>query len=817
MAGYSKAAGIFCLFLFLPLVGTGRRSDFSQTPTQKSLLASIEKGRSLYREGKYEEAAGVFDTGARTAEQAGAKGLSAKLLNNAGGCYLKTLQYPRALEAFLRCRRLAESAGELESYSAASSNISALYIQNNDVASAASVIEQALPHLDRFEQLQNRAKLLLQLGTVRMDQARYEEAKDALRRGIDAADTAGDLRTVASGFDRLGLVGLRQHRYDEAEDQLVEAYRLRKLHKLDELGHSCSLLAMLKGAQGDLDGAARLLDQAVALAQTERTLSWPWAIYHMRGRVREAQGRLPEALQDFRTALDLSRRFRLDVLPADSTRVLTDVRLDEIYSSLVEIAARLSLSTGSAALAREAFAVAEENRAASLRALLSDPSDWRNRLPREYWSTLAQTQVAEAAVLHSDTSQNRAKLERVRAALIEMESQAGNNRWRDTGDLVVRTQRILKSGTVLLAFHLGQRASYVWALTNQAFAMYPLPAGPEISAQSSQFARAVEENSPASLELGRALYSTLFGGIGRQFTSSNRWLLALDGGLFDVPVAALVLPGAAPTPQYLIAAHSIEIVPGALTLHPQRFGTSGPFLGLGDAIYNSADARWNQRGTPANLPRLPASAREIRACAQAWDSAVQPMLLTGAAASKAGLKAALDSDPAVIHVAAHVVQPAGNSREAEPRYSGTLLGEGERTREGLRQIARSGLIQLILSPSGQPGDQYLGPEEIKRWKIPPVLVTINGCSSGGRAVRGAGLMGLTRPWLAAGAGAVAATRWPAADDDGRLLSSMYRHLKASSDPDPAAALRLAQLDMLSSGNWRSTPAYWASYFMVGNY
>jgi len=823
MAGYSKVTGIICLLLFLPLVGSGRKSDPAQTPSQTRLRPYLVRGSKLFESGKYTAAIEVFRSGASDAERSGDRRLSARFLNGLGACYVRTFQYPLALDAFLRCRRMAEQAGDLETYGGASSNISALYLQNNDVDSAAAVMEQALPHLNRLSGLQNRARLLLQLGTVRMEQGRNAEARQWLRQGIELADRAGDERAAAYGFERIGITCLREKNWAEAENNLIEAYRLRRLHKLWELGHSCRLLATLRIAQKDWTGAAVLLDRAVEFVRSEPAFSWPWLTYHLRGRVREAQGRLEEALEDYRTALDLSRRFRLDVLPADFTRVLTDVRLDDIYSSFVEAASAMALSRKRPDLAGQAFAAAEENRAASLRALLADPGDWREKLPPGYWQTLAQTHRAEVAALQHDSPQTRAQLERMRAELVEMEFRAGVNRLEETEGLVAKTQRTLDGRTALLAFHLGRAGSQLWAVTSRDFELHPLPAGAVIASRIREFVSLVRTDSPRAVEAGRDLYALLFSRLGPAVTRKQRWLLALEEPLFDIPFGALVVSQPAGGPVFLVQERAIEIVPGALWLRAPAAGAGpaggfdGPFLGVGDAIYNSADPRWNKAGTPANLPRLAASAREIQACSQAWGAPAPPILLTGPAATKTAVRKALEARPSIVHFAAHVVQaeshpqsPPGPGDRADP------LAADEQTRMALRQSGRHALIELVLSPSADSGGEYLGPDEIKNWRVPSSLVAINACSSAGKALRGAGLMGLTRPWLAAGATAVAATRWPV-PDDAALFLSLYRHLRDSPIPDPAAALRSAQLDMLRAGDWRSRPGFWASYFVVGSY
>jgi CHAT domain-containing protein len=77
-------------------------------------------------------------------------------------------------------------------------------------------------------------------------------------------------------------------------------------------------------------------------------------------------------------------------------------------------------------------------------------------------------------------------------------------------------------------------------------------------------------------------------------------------------------------------------------------------------------------------------------------------------------------------------------------------------------------------------------------------------------------MGLTRAWLAAGAGEVLATRWPTMDESGDgLIGSFYLHLLASPDGNIPEALRKARRDMIARGGWRAEPRYWSSFFLIG--
>jgi CHAT domain-containing protein len=219
-------------------------------------------------------------------------------------------------------------------------------------------------------------------------------------------------------------------------------------------------------------------------------------------------------------------------------------------------------------------------------------------------------------------------------------------------------------------------------------------------------------------------------------------------------------------------------------------------LAIGDAVYNAADARFpranasrlNSRRLVA-LPRLPATAEEVRQCSRAWGpSAVRT--LTGSDASLTAVEQAIQtSHPSVIHFATHVVP-------GPDQYS-------------------SGLIALSLTPSGAMG--LLGPTEIQARPVSAALVVLNGCySDQGKALPASGLMGLTRAWIGAGAGAVLATRWEIPDDAGTaLMADFYRALRADWPSGPAVALQRAQLELLKTGDTRRNATLLGAYFLLG--
>jgi len=790
---------LVCLFLTFPALGTipsESRSPASYSPQIQSLSA---KASALYASGDYLEAAAVYNKGRQEALARGDRALALRFLNNAGGCWFALSLYRKAMDAFLEARELALALKDHEMLGALSLNISSLYLEMGEVAGAAEAAREGLAALRKLPQPKYKVQLLMQVARVKAWQNDLDGAIPLFGQAIAEADRQGDVALQAKACNLLGYELLRKGRIKEAEGPLLEAFRLRKLNRDRELDKSYLTVGLLLMAQGDLRSARALLDEAVAAARRPGRVP-RWSPYYHRAQLRMAEGNLRAAVADFRTALDLARRWRLEVIPTAAVRVSMEVELQQLYSGFIEAAVRLYAATRDAALVRESFEAAEENRAASLRALITDPGDWRRGLPAEYAQTLARLRAAEISLLREDSLEARGRVQKLQYELMQMEARAGlrleSTQTAAPGGLLERTQRALEPDEALLSFHLGERESYAWVVTRGYAGLRVLAGRERIAEQVRRFVDAVRSGSGAAAEAGSELYNTLFKGVGESAGTKTHWALALDDVLFSAPLAALVVDGASSRPVYLMELRALQVVPsahaiaGRLDGAQRALGSGGRFVGVGDAVYNRADPRLRRPagGSVAiaaglELARLAGSGVEIRACAKAWGPEGEAVLLEGVQATREGLWQALDGEASVLHMATHVTRKESGSQA---------------------------FVALSLRPNGEP--DWLSAADIAARRVRVGLVVLSGCSSGlGEALPGAGLMGLTRAWLAAGAEAVAASLWPTPDDSGSLFLSFYRHLKERGTR--AEALASAQRDMLRGGGWRSLPRYWASYFL----
>jgi CHAT domain-containing protein/tetratricopeptide (TPR) repeat protein len=755
----AKSAAVGVL-LMLPLAGALKRppaADLAPVASSPRLdpatTALRSRGAALFQEGRYAEAAETFLMSYRQAREQGAPNPAARSLNSAGAAWLAMFEYAAARRAFVEARSMAEALRDWDLAAAVSVNAASLELQAGSLEGARAEAQRALAALERSAQPRYRAEALGLAAMIESAERGIDRARPRFRAAIDEADRTGNDGLRARLWNQLGFAYLDAGRLEEAEAALVEAFRLRRLLAVRELSQSYRALGLLRLAQGDLEAAGWFMDRALEDGRRRPGRVPLWAAHYGRGQVYRAQREATRALEEFRAALEDARRWRVRVLPPDAARLSAEAGLEQVCAAFIETAVERHFATGRGSLSREAFEAAEDCRASALRARLR------------------------------------------------------GERGSGPAGLLERARETLGSSDALFSFQLGEPHSIGWVLTREGLKVRRLAGRGRLLELAGRLRLAVANGSQEASRVGALLYGELFGAEEGSAAGKPRWIIAAEDALTELPFPALVASERGGT-RFLIEQHSLELVPSATLLLAHGGGRpdrNARFIGVADPIYNTADPRFPAARLvrpAAQLPRLAGSIEEVRACARSWGGAA-PILLDGPAASRRALQEAIGKTPTVIHFATHVV------RAPEPPAHAA--------------------IALSIAPTGEP--ELLDPEDIASWTLQPSsVVALSGCASGapeGRPrIYASGLAparptaaparaqgALARAWLAAGAGAVAASLCPTPDDAGGLFVTVYGRLGAGLDA--AGALRDAQLGALRSGTWRSAPSYWAAYFLVG--
>lgn len=798
-----RLLGVFCLVQFAALEKAQPQPNLLSGP---QIDTAISEGRNLRLKGDYEHGIEKLAIAVRSAHALSDRSRESVALREESACYLSLFKYREALQMAQDARALAAQQKDAMNAGAAAILLCSIYRLLGDFPTAEEQSAYAIRQLANTQKPDFLAKALLNRSLLETNTGRLAEASASAHEAVAVASRSGLQALAGFASDLYGFSLLRENKLKDSEEAFDKAAAIQtQLKDVDQLAVTHEYLAELELKKGEYAPALKFIDQAFAAPSPSFKINAQYYPTHVRAQILLGLGRTHEALLEFRHAVDLATEWRSGALPGDVTSTLTVAQLHEVYEDYAELAATLALKNRDSSLARAGLEALAENRAASLREQLTHSFDENLRLPAEYFELVSALQREQAGVtLGEKPQEHEAKLREIRLHLSDLENKIGLKtldssppQEKNPHKNSLRSIQARLSGTeVLLSFCLGRHKSFVWTVTGESVNLYELPDETAIGNQAKAFTAAVRNNQDA-LVLGRALSQTLFGKLNPAVWNKRDWLITADGALLDgVPFSALPARGENAS---LAVSHSVRLLPSELLLlQPQTPMPAPVFIGVADPIYNLADSRRSgavplikaKQEAPATLlARLAGSDREVKTAA-GMSGLASADLLTGPRATGEALRHATARRPEVVHFAVHVVSP-----EARPEQAA---------------------LALSLTADGMP--ELLTPEAVATYRVPGSLVVMSGCDSEqGKMVPSAGLVGLSRAWLLAGAAAVIVSAWPTPDDSGQFFSSFYAHFQKHSGPLPkraAAALAEAQLDMQRGGGYRSSPSLWAAYSII---
>ncbi len=330
-----------------------------------------------------------------------------------------------------------------------------------------------------------------------------------------------------------------------------------------------------------------------------------------------------------------------------------------------------------------------------------------------------------------------------------------------------------KTNATLLFYWLGERESYLWAITPAKTRIFTLPARSEITPVVERYRKALlglSDPVETSNTDGIALYRTLVAPARELIRPASTVMILSDGVLSQLNFETLIAPE--PTPHYfiedatLVSASSLDLLASAKPLER----TGNQLLLVGDAVSPNPD-----------YPDLPKAASEMEQIEKHF-SAPEVTVFAREKATADSYQASAPQQFAYIHFVAH-----GVASRTDPLDSA-----------------------IILSRSTAEADSFkLHARDIMKHPIHARLVTISACyGSGTRSYAGEGLVGLAWAFLRAGAHHVIGALWEVSEESTpRLMGSLYQGLAAGQTP--AESLREAKLMLLHSKGAFRKPFFWA--------
>lgn len=780
----------------------------------------FQEAVKLRASGQLAKAESAFDRIAEGAREEGNRGKEARAMLAKAGVQLRQFAYRNANTTYQQLLKLAAEIPEEHLEGAVFVNLAEIHIQLGELPAAEREAESAVKQLRHSSRQANLIRAELQLGTIYSDMGEERRAKQAYQDAIDLSADSNDPRTEAFAWLILGQILSTTGELRRAESAYIRAYRLCLMQHDPLIATVRAKLAELELFKSHPAEALRRLDAVLAQSSPAQLGLSEYQVWLLRAQMLAALSRNSEALQMYRKAVAEATQWRQEALPGEVANAASVQAIHEVFARASDFIAGLAIKEHSSAYAREALEILATNRAADLREARTLAWHRDGRLPPRYYQLLSSLRSEEANSIltehTSDENENVIRHTRADLALLEtqlaMESEKSLSPSEIFGSrkTLVDIQHALSDDDALFSFNLGKSRSWLWAVTRHTLNLYQLDAANMLERRSATWAsdiRSGRDGSRTGKDLARALFAQAPDTVLRK----RNWLVVNDGTLFvNVPLAALPDPDGAEcmNPAQtcysapLVADHTVRFLSSefSLSTNPAPPHQKFLFAGIGDPVYNIADARYHgtrsinfsrvSYGTTTALARLVGSGEEVRQSAALFANSE---LLTGEAARAESLQKLLEAHPTVIHLAVHVL-----SRPEHPEEAALALSLG-----------KDRVPELLTS------------ELIATYHVPGSLVVMSGCDSEqGKAVPGVGVMGLSRAWLLAGASAVVASTWPMPDEDGRFFRSFYEHFKSDSNisdsvPEIAAsALAAAQNDMRTATGFRHDPAFWAAYSVI---
>jgi CHAT domain-containing protein len=701
-------------------------------------------------------------------------------------------------------------------------------------------------------------KVMRAHGVLAVQRGQIDIAQQYFEQSLMFARGHGDRFLEETAFVNLGLTSASEGHFDEALDWTNAAYQAAtalgaRTGAEKALGNLGWAYYNLGDSERSLELSLEAERRATEAGNPGDAASWTTNV----GYVYASQGELARAKQSYRKALDLASENKSTEGVYNALRALALVSVEgeesqeeardyadraiksarddknrshELYPLMVK--GMIASHAHDAKEAERVFREVEHDSKSDARlkwraeeglARLYEDEKRTKDADREYRSALATFEEARASLQRSDSrlpfSNNAARIyDNYIHFLVQQEKTDDALRWADNSRArtLLEGLGLLSKGTakgahagppplqpreiarqakgVLLFYWLGEKQSYLWAITPREVHLFPLPPGAEIDAMVQRYRSAL--NGPQdvlqSSEDARALYRTLVEPAKSLLGNDARVFIIPDGRLNNLNFETLVVTE--PKPHFWIEdadvvntsslrvlaasfAHRSGFEAGKDTHASARNAVARDHEGarrlllIGDSVAPSPEYR-----------ELPRAAEQMANVAKHF-SATNEQVLTRAAATPAAYLASNPAQFSHIHFVAH-----GTASQLSPLDSAIVLSKGLNETDSFKLYAR----------------------DIVQHRLRADLVTISACyGAGERAYYGEGLVGLAWAFLGAGAHNVIAGLWEVTDaSTEQLMDRFYNELDKGARPDEA--LRAAKLSLLRGDKFHN-PFYWAPF------
>lgn len=713
--------------------------------------------------------------------------------HNAIGNILEASDLAAAEKHYRTALALAEGSGDDSAKAACLSNLGSVLKKKGDYAEGLAKLQSARSLWQDLRDAEELIKINNKIGRLYMDLGSYDEGREHHQLAWEILERVdlpqekavtsthfGDLY-LFSGNPRLAIVWYSRALRIKERDPKDEATLLNNLgqaHYRDKDHHKAA--AAYQKASSLFQQQGRPRDQAVALVN----LGWVYG----------TQGQFSHSLTAYGKALEMAPNDPWVKVGAHFGAAWTERRRGNL------IAAQQRTETAIEVIESMRGEIDRPELKISFLARMQDVYDFLVSILMERHGRERRKGFDVQALVASERARARSLQEGL------------SGRIKPPPLSVPQIQGLLGPDTVLLEYFLDDEQSYVFVVTAEFFAVYPLPGRETIEPLARRLhlhlkqSHKREHRRPALAEarrLSRILLSPVLDRIGER-----RIVVVAPAVLQYVPFWALPDPrfrsftredGRWPRPllvsNEVVPEPSVSVLAAIRERDVARTPPSGELAMVAAPVYSLPADRLTARSTTGKesqemeLPQLEYADDEARAILPLFPKEKTLVAMGFDATRELVLKGRLKPFR-IIHFAAH-----GEADSNNPGNSAIELSRYDR--------------------QGQDIESRLRAADIEDLDLSAELVVLSACETGlGREFRGEGLVGLTQAFFSAGAPRVVVTLWDVNDEStAELMKRFYSRLQSEG---PAAALRHAQIDMWKSQD-KNEPFHWGGFVLQGEW
>lgn len=762
-------------------------------------------------------------------------------LNNIGNVYLELGNLQKSLDYFQQSLTLRRKIGDKLGEARTLNNLGTVYIDLGEQPQALNYLEQALLSYQKIgDKKLEESHILNNIGAVYLNLEKQQKALDYFQQSLTIRRQSQDKLGEARSLNNIGAVYSDLGDKKQALDYFQQALPLfQSLENKLGLAATLNNIGKVYLALGEQQEALQHFQKSLpTYQQVGNRAGEAQTIYHLAS-VHRHQGDLNSALDQIKIVIKIVEELRTQI-HSQELRTSYFATVQDYYQFYIDLLMQLHKQKPSQGYDAQALQASEQARARSLLELLNESKADIHQgtdpqlvtQERNLQQQIDSLEKRRIQLSNNSTDTQIKALETENEALLEQYRQVQAKIRAKSPQYAALTQpqplslkqiqsSVLDEDTILLEYSLGEKRSHLWVVSNQKITSYELPKRADIEAAVQNFRQAITtpylKNSPSINTLSQLILAPA-----AQQIKNKRLIIVSDGALQYVPFAALNTSNLQESSKYepLLLHHEIITLPSASTLailrreHKNRQPALKTLVVLADPIFSSDDERL-RRNVEVSRPQSSKSNLDTVALNRAAiDSNISFERLRFTRQEAEGILSLVPTNQSKQAVDFTASRSTAFSQELRQYRIVHFATHGILNS---KHPQLSGIVLSLFDEQGRPQNGFLRLHDVFNLNLQAELVVLSACQTGlGKAVRGEGLVGLTRGFMYAGSPRVVVSLWSVDDQATSELMKIFYENMLKKGLTPAAALRAAQTEIWRTQTY-AAPYYWAAFTLQGEW